>query len=221
MKEQNPKYTHKQEICNSLTHLVGVVFAAIVFALLFTYQIQHNVPFRVFYPFYIYVLSMFVVFVMSTTYHSRKLDTKIRWICRVIDHSDIYLFVAGTYTPICILAIANQSISTGLLIAEYTLALAGILVTIFGGLKYKSMEIIAYIIYLVEGWALMFVYPFNQCLQFNVFIFILVGGIVYTAGAIAYGIGKKNLWFHTMFHVFIVAAAVIQFIGIWNIVTSL
>ena len=221
MKEQNPKYTHKQEVCNSLTHLVGVVFAVIVFALLLTYQIQHNVPFRVFYPFYIYVLSMFVVFVMSTTYHSRKLDTKIRWICRVIDHSDIYLFVTGTYTPICILAIANQGISTGLLISEYTLALAGIMVTVFGGLKHKSMEIIAYIIYLVEGWALMFVYPFNQCLQFNVFIFILVGGIVYTAGAIAYGIGKKNLWFHTMFHIFIVAAAVIQFIGIWNIVTSL
>ena len=173
------------------------------------------------YPFYIYVFTMFVVFLVSTVYHSRPLDSKTRWICRVIDHSDIYLFVAGTYTPICLLAISNSNISTGVLFAEYSLAIAGILVTVFGGLKYKTMEIIAYIIYLVDGWMLMFVYPFNQCLEFNVFIFVLIGGIIYTAGAILYGIGKKKIWFHTLFHVFIVVAAVIQFIGIWNIVSSL
>ena len=178
-------------------------------------------PFKIMYPFYIYVFTMFVVFLMSSIYHSRPLDTKIRRICRVIDHSDIYLFVAGTYTPICLLAISHPEISTGLLIVEYSLAIVGILVTVFGGLKYKVMETIAYIIYLLDGWALMFVYPFNQCLQFIVFIFILVGGIVYTAGAITYGIGKKKIWFHTIFHVFIVLAAIIQFIGIWHIVVSL
>ena len=169
------------------------------------------------YPFYIYTVFMMMVFIVSSVYHSRPLDTKIRRIWRVIDHSDIYLFVAGTYTPICVLAISNQPIATGLIIAEYSLALAGILVTLFGGLTKKWMEIIAYIIYLLAGWALMFVYPFNQCLQFNVFIFILIGGIVYTVGAIAYAIGKKKIWFHTLFHVVIVVAAVIQFIGIWNI----
>lgn len=217
MIKKDPKYNHTQEIYNSLTHLMGVVFAVIVFVLFLTYQIRYSIPFTRMHPFYIYVLTMFIVFLMSTIYHSRPLGSKIRRVCRVIDHSDIYLFVAGTYTPICLLAISNQAISTGLIIAEYSLAIAGILVTVFGGLKHKSMEIIAYIIYLIEGWALMFVYPFNQCLQFNVFIFILAGGIVYTVGAIAYAVGKKKIWFHTLFHCFIVVAAVIQFVGIWNI----
>ena len=221
MKKADPNYTHLQDVYNALTHLVGVVFSLAVFAIILTVQIQRNVPFSKTYPFYIYVFTMFVVFVMSTIYHSRPIGSKIRWVCRVIDHSNIYLFVAGTYTPICLLAITNPSISTGLLIAQYTLAIAGILVTVFGGLKYKAMEIIAYIIYLIEGWALIFVYPFEQCLQFNVFIFILAGGIVYTIGAVLYAIGKKKIWFHTIFHVFIIAAAIIQFIGIWNILNCL
>lgn len=221
MIEKNPSYTHKQELYNSITHFIGVLFAIAVFILFLVYQIRHGISFIKMYPFYIYVFTMFVVFLVSTVYHSRPLDSKTRWICRVIDHSDIYLFVAGTYTPICLLAISNSNISTGVLFAEYSLAIAGILVTVFGGLKYKTMEIIAYIIYLVDGWMLMFVYPFNQCLEFNVFIFVLIGGIIYTAGAILYGIGKKKIWFHTLFHVFIVVAAVIQFIGIWNIVSSL
>ena len=146
-KDKCPKYTHNQEVHNTITHLIGVAFALVVFSLILSYQITHNVPFGTMYPFYIYVFTMFVVFLMSSIYHSRPLDTKIRRICRVIDHSDIYLFVAGTYTPICILAIEHQGISIGLLIVEYSLAVIGILVTIFGGLKYKAMEIIAYIIY--------------------------------------------------------------------------
>ena len=221
MDKHSPQYTHKQEIWNTLTHLVGVAFSFVAFGMLLGFEIRFNVPLIKMYPLYIYVTTMFVVFLVSSIYHSRPLNTKIRELCRVIDHSDIYLFVAGTYTPICLLAISNTDISTGVLIAEYVLAVAGILVTIFGGLKYKSMEIIAYIIYLVDGWMLMFVYPFNQCLEFNIFIFILVGGIIYTVGAILYGIGKKKIWFHTLFHVFIVVAAVLQFIGIWNIVLSL
>ena len=217
MDTKSPNYTHKQEIWNTITHLVGVAFSLVVFGMFLGYQIRFNVPFIKMYPFYIYVATMFVVFLVSSIYHSRTLNTKTRRIWRVIDHSDIYLFVAGTYTPICLLSISNNDISNGIIIAEYSLALAGILVTVFGGLKYKIMEIIAYVIYLIDGWMLMFVYPFNQCLEFNVFIFILAGGIVYTVGAILYGIGKKKIWFHTMFHVLIVAAAVIQFIGIWNI----
>ena len=214
---RTPRYTHTQEVYNSITHLFGVAFSFVVFIMFMNYQFDHNTPFSYMYPFYIYTVFMMMVFIVSSLYHSRPLDTKIRRIWRVIDHSDIYLFVAGTYTPICVLAISNQPIAIGLIIAEYSLALAGILVTLFGGLTKKWMEIIAYIIYLLAGWALMFVYPFNQCLQFNVFIFILIGGIVYTVGAIAYAIGKKKIWFHTLFHVVIVVAAVIQFIGIWNI----
>ena len=216
MENELPKYTHKQELWNTLTHLAGVLFSVGVFIFILVKHVNGNLSLSFMYPFYIYVFTMFLVFLVSTIYHASPLDSNLRRVFRVIDHADIYLFVAGTYTPLCINAIANQGISLGLIIAEYTLALAGILITVFF-LGNKKMDLVGYIIYLVAGWALMFVYPFNRCLSNNIFVWILSGGIVYTVGAIGYGIGKKNFWFHTVFHIFIVLAAVLQFVGVYSI----
>ena len=207
-------YTHKQELWNSLTHLIGVLFSIAITIAFIVLNIQRHLPFVVTYPFYIYTFTMFVVFFVSTMYHSTPLDSKIRAVCRVIDHSDIYLFVAGTYTPICLLGIANFSISLGLIIIEWALAIIGIVLTIIG-FNHKSVQIISYIIYLLGGWALIFVYPFNQCLEFNVFLFTLLGGVAYSIGAILYAVGKKWIWCHTVFHVFILIGAALQFVGVY------
>lgn len=211
-----PQYTNKQELWNSITHLLGVVFSFAVLGILITIQVKHNLSFRYMYPFYIYFLFMFIVFMNSTLYHSCPQNSKIRVVCRVFDHCGIYLFVAGTYTPICLRAISDQSISIALIVIQWSLAIAGFFITIFG-LGNKKCDLIGYIIYIIQGWAVIFFYPFKQVLDFNVFIFILCGGLVYTVGAVAYAIGKKNKWFHVYFHIFILVAAVIQFIGIFNI----
>lgn len=218
MKKFTPKYTHTQEIWNSLTHLVGVAFSFIVVAIFIILQVRYNLSSRYMYPFYLYTVFMFMVFMNSTMYHSSPMNSKIRRVCRVIDHSDIYLFVAGTYTPICLREISDTPIAVSLTAIQYFLALVGILVTVFG-LGKKKWDVVGYIIYIIQGWAVIFFYPFKQVLDFNVFIFILSGGILYTIGAIAYAIGKKhNKWFHTVFHLNIVVAAIIQFIGIYNII---
>lgn len=215
-----PKYSHKQEFWNSLTHFVGILFSLAITITFVIYNIKYQIPFRVTYPFYIYTLTMFIVFFVSTFYHSTPLNTKKRAICRIIDHSDIFLFVAGTYTPIVLLAISNRAITISLLVIEWVFALIGVLITALW-FNHKSISVIGYIIYLLAGWALIFVYPFNQCLPFDVFLFVLLGGVVYTVGAIIYAIGKKIIWFHTLFHVFILVAAVLQYIGIWYIFASL
>ena len=216
MKRTLPKYTHKQELWNSLTHLLGAIFSLIVLAVFITIQMKHNLTFKYMYPFYIYFIFMFMVFMNSSLYHSSPQNSKIRVVCRVIDHCDIYLFVAGTYTPICLREISDYNISTALIVIQWSLAIIGFLVTILG-LGNKKCDLVGYIIYIIQGWAVIFFYPFKQVLDFNVFIFILLGGVVYTIGAISYAIGKKNKWFHTYFHIFILTAAIIQFIGIYNI----
>lgn len=219
-KTSSPNYSHKQEVCNSLLHFFGVLFAiavTITFAVITT---QKGLAFSTTYPFYIYSITMFITFSVSTFYHSAPLNSRLRQVSRVVDHSDIYAFVAGTYTPITLLAITNSDISIGLLITEWSLAFIGILITALW-FKHRIVSLIGYIIYIIAGWALMFVYPFNQCLPFDVFIYILLGGVAYTIGAITYGIGKKNPWFHTIFHVFILLGAVIQFVGVFNILSHL
>lgn len=213
-------YTHKQEICNALTHLAGFLFSVALTFVFIAYEIKHHIPFSKMYVFYIYVITMSVVFFISALYHSHPLNTKIKGVYRIIDHADIYLFVAGTYTPICVHAITHQGIAIALLVIQWSFALAGVLLTVFG-LGNKKMDVIAYIIYVIQGWALMFFYPFKQCLTFDVFIYVLMGGVAYTIGAVLYAIGKKNPWFHTVFHLFILLGAVLQFVGVWFILESL
>ena len=206
-------YNHKQELWNSITHLIGVVFSIAITIVFVVLTAQRNLSFKYTYPFYIYTFTMFVVFFVSTFYHSMPLNSKIRAISRVIDHLDIFLFVAGTYTPLCILGISNYPISLGVLIVEWVLAAIGIVLTLIG-FNHKSVQIISYIIYLLAGWALIFVYPFNQCLPLTIFLFTLAGGIVYSIGAILYAVGKKYIWCHTIFHIFILGGAILQFIGV-------
>lgn len=213
-------YTKTQELWNTLTHFVGVLFALAITITFMMYNIKHQIPFKVTYPFYIYTFTMFVVYFVSTFYHATPLNSKIRAVSRIIDHSDIFLFVAGTYTPIALLAISNKDITTGLLVVEWSLAFIGALITALW-FNHKSVSVIGYIIYLIAGWALIFIYPFNQCLPGNIFLFTLLGGIVYTVGAIIYAIGKKIIWFHTLFHIFILIGSALQFIAIWMIFSSL
>ena len=88
-------------------------------------------------------------------------------------------------------------------------------------MNHKVLKYISFAIYLFAGWAIIFYYPFNLGLDFKAFLFILFGGITYTLGALLYAIGSKKHWFHTIFHVFVLAAAVLQFIGIWYIFLSI
>ena len=215
-----PGYTHRQEFWNSLTHFLGVLFALAITVTFIVYSAQKDLSFSITYPFYIYTFTMFLTFFVSFFYHTTPLNSKMRAVCRIIDHSDIFLFVAGTYTPIVLLAINNRDITTGLLIVEWVLAITGATLTALW-FNHKTISVIGYIIYLLAGWALIFVYPFNQCLPLNIFLFTLVGGITYSVGAIIYVVGKKYIWCHTIFHVFILFGAVLQYIAIWLIFTSL
>lgn len=208
-----PTYSHGEEIMNSITHLVGLFFAigTLVFFVIFHSLNQKSFLFM--FPFYIYSLIMMMVFFVSSFYHSSKFGSKRRAISRIIDHCDIYAFVAATYLPICLHGIANQSVAIAIMVIEVILAIAGIVLNVVP-YNSKAIRIITYLIYLIDGWILIIFYPFNIGLSFNVFLFVLLGGIIYSLGAITYAIGRKKKWFHSVFHIFVVLAAMMQFVGI-------
>ena len=208
-----PTYSHGEEIMNSITHLVGLFFAigTLVFFVIFQSLNQKSFLFTL--PFYIYSLIMMMVFFVSSFYHSSKFESKRRAISRIIDHCDIYAFVAATYLPICVHGIANQSVAIAIMVIEVILAIAGIVLNVVPN-NSKTIKIITYLIYLIDGWILIIFYPFNIGLSFNVFLFVLLGGIIYSLGAITYAIGGKKKWFHSVFHIFVVLAAMMQFVGI-------
>ena len=111
----------------------------------------------------------------------------------------------------------NETVALAIMIIEIVLALLGVLLNVIPS-NSKAVKIISYLIYIVDGWILIFFFPFHIGIEFNVFLFILLGGIAYSIGAIVYAIGSKREWFHSIFHLFVVLAAMIQFVGILFII---
>lgn len=209
-----PKYTKGEEIYNSSTHFIGALFGLATLITFIIVGIQKEYSFLHMIPFYTYSLFMMIMFFVSGFYHSRRFNSKSRAIVRIIDHSDIYAFVAATYFPICMYGVTNDSIRIAMLVIEVGLGLIGIVLSIIPN-NSRLIKISTFLIYIIQGWLLIVFYPFNIGLPFIVFLFILLGGIAYTIGSILYGVGKYKRWSHTVFHLFVLVAAVLQFIGVF------
>lgn len=211
-----PKYSRDEEVVNSTSHFVGALFGLstlIIFIIMGAIK-GHDVLYML--PYYFYSLTMIIMFFVSGLYHSRPFHSKERAIARIIDHSDIYAFVMGTYLPLCIYGININSIKITLITIEVSFCLLGIILNVIPN-ESNIVKFITFFIYLVQGWIIIVFYPFNIGIPFNVFIYILIGGILYTVGSILYAIGKYKKWSHTMFHIFVLLAAITQFIGILNL----
>ena len=209
-----PSYSKKEEILNTLTHAIGFLFSLGVTIFFAIFSIAKHISFSYMIPYYIYAFTMMIVFGVSSLYHSSKFNSKYRAVLRIIDHSDIYAFVFGTYLPLCLYGITNTPIMTMAIILEAVFMITGILLNIIP-LDNKAIKVIAYIIYIIDGWLMIFFYPFGIGMDYNVFLFILLGGVIYSIGAITYAIGKKRKYFHSLFHIFVVLGAITQFIGIY------
>ncbi|WP_251518130.1 MULTISPECIES: PAQR family membrane homeostasis protein TrhA [Staphylococcus] len=158
----------------------------------------------------IFVISIFLMFMSSTIYHTMPSYSSHKLVLRIIDHSMIYVAIAGTYTPVCILVVGGWLGWSAMLI------LWGI--TIWGVL-YKSLSKnvshkLSLTMYLVMGWIGVLFIPtilFDTSLTFM--LFILFGGIAYTVGAWFYA-QKERTYFHMIWHFFIMFASICHFIAI-------
>ncbi len=209
---QIPDYTASEEKMNALTHFLGAVFGLVtlVLNLLATKGAD---PYRIITGIF-YALMIVVMFSISTIYHILPVsDHKRLW--RIIDHCTVYLLIIGTYTPIVLVGVRALSEFWGWFIfaLEVGIGLFAILLNIIDLKKFAGISMVCYIL---MGWAIVVNLPLGiQALTPSGFGFVLAGGIVYTIGAILYGVGKKLRYFHTVFHIFALVAAVIQYLGVY------
>lgn len=210
-----PNYSRREDWANSITHMLGIPFAvtALIMCTLKASRINHTGIA----PVVIYGITMMILYTSSAVYHGFSPSFKKR-VLRVVDHSVIFLLIAGTATPFALIAIkaVNPALGIGICIAEWVLAVLGILFTFMDQEKFKIVQMIMYI---GMGWAVVWglksVYLFNSFGKMSA-VFILAGGVAYTVGAIIYGLGKKVKYFHCIFHVFILAGSVLQFVAIYK-----
>lgn len=207
-----PDYTKAEEIMNMVTHIFGGAFSILVLLLgvwkAYPYGAAATVAMAV------YGTSMMCVYSISSVYHGLRPSTGKK-VLQIIDHCMIYALIAGTYTPILVIAFlpAYPVIGWALLILEWVL---GILAATLTAIDLKKYDLFSMICYIFMGWAIIFFLPQAlELLQSAGFGWLLAGGCTYTVGAVLYGIGAKRHWMHSIFHIFVVGGSVLQFISIF------
>jgi len=207
------RYTLKEEIANSISHGLGVVFSIVALTILLVYSIsKSDVTATV--AFSIYGASGIFLYLASTLYHSFRIEG-VKRILRVFDHSSIYLYIAGCYTPIALLGMEGGW-RIGIIVSVWLIAVGGITFKI---ITYKSMEKYKRYslgIYLAMGWlAVATIKPLLENLPLSFLMYLLAGGLVYTIGTIFYAF-KKIPFNHAIWHLFVLAGTVVHFLGIFK-----
>ncbi|HZK33481.1 MAG TPA: hemolysin III family protein [Tissierellaceae bacterium] len=210
------KYTIKEEIINGITHGLGVVFGVVSLIVLLVLSIRSGNTLATV-AFSIYGACFILMFLSSTLYHSIG-NKKAKSILRVFDHSSIFLFIAGSYTPIALLTMTGR-LRIGILIAVWSIAILGVLFKILTYNKFDKYKAVSLILYIGMGWLAVFtIKPIIQMTSIGFFMWILGGGLLYTLGTVFYSI-KKIPYNHAIWHLFVLAASVLHFVGILKYLT--
>lgn len=210
---QIPNYSRKQEVFNALSHFLGVAIALVIITFGIVKFASGSINLFYFFGLLIFGVTASAVYTISGVYHYLDKDNKAKKIFRVIDHCTIYLLIAGTYTPICFVLMDIHIIGLIMLIIEWVGAIIGIVLKTFFFDK-KAARVVAFFLYVIMGWLAVYSGGFLYMPSLS-FIFILVGGIIYTIGSVLYAIGHKNTNFHCIFHVFVLVSTIIQMIGVF------
>lgn len=203
-----PNYSKGEEIFNAVTHGVGIVFAFIATIIGISYATRYSEKIGII-AVAIYGGAMLLLFSMSTLYHALQENNKK--IFRILDHCSIFLLIAGTYTPYTLITLKEDF---GLLIfgIVWLIAILGITLNIINMDKFAKLSMFCYIL---SGWVIILFFPtLISNLGKTGSILLLSGGIVYTLGAVLYGFGKKIKYFHSIWHVFILIACILQYFSI-------
>lgn len=158
----------------------------------------------------VFMICLFLMFLISTIYHSMAYDTEQKYVFRKLDHICIYLAIAGSYTPIA-LCVTDGWVRILILVLEWGAVIGGILLK---SLSYKSYPILSTTIYLVMGWTAVFFIPALISSTSWLFMSLIVlGGVMYSAGVFFYSKPQKR-YFHFVWHLFIDVASLLHFIAI-------
>lgn len=207
-----PDYTKGEEIFNMVSHIVGGAFGIVALVLTVVFSAIKGDPWAVVSS-AIYGSTMIMLYSVSSVYHGLHLNMGKR-VMQVIDHCTIFLLIAGTYTPVALCAIREYSTAWGWVLFGIVWGLAALGIT-FTAIDMKKYSKMAMIFYIGMGWCIvMAAKPAINAIPFAGLMWILVGGIAYTVGAVLYGLGKKHRYMHSVFHIFVVLGSLLQFFGI-------
>ena len=193
---------------NSISHLVGAALALAGLVVLVVFASLQGDLWKIV-SFSIYGASLFLLYTLSTLYHSMR--GRAKQIFKKLDHVAIYLLIAGSYTPFTLVTLRGTWGWT-LFVIIWGLAIVGIIVD---SLHKEGSRTIQMVIYLLMGWLILVaMYPLIQALPKGGLVLLVLGGVFYTSGIIFYAIDGRMNHAHGIWHLFVLAGSISHFLAV-------
>jgi hemolysin III len=202
------QYSWLEEIFNSITHAIGALFSIAGLVLLIVFSSIYGNSSHVI-SCTIFGLTLVLLYTASTLYHSFR-KPNLKHVFKILDHSCIYILIAGTYTPFLIITIKGV-VGWSMLALVWSLTVIGVLFKVF---LIHRFNIISTIAYILMGWLVIFAMkPLFQTLQGGGLALLICGGLAYTLGTIFYSWDKLP-FNHAIWHLFVLAGSVCHFCAV-------
>ena len=217
---------HPKDPGSAITHFIGMILIAVaMIPLLFHTQSHSSTPLLSMSCMFIFCLSMFLLYTASTTYHTFHISKEIDRRLKKCDHMMIFVMIAGSYTPVCLIVLKN-SVGYTMCAAVWGMALVGMLIK---ALWVYCPKWVSSIIYISMGWTCVF--SFSQIissLPTGAFALLLLGGIFYTIGGVIYALKlpvfnrlHKNFGSHEIFHVCVLLGSLCHYVRMYLFVACM
>jgi len=206
--KQKHHYTFGEEIANAVTHGVGIALSIAGLLILTIFATLTRDPWKITSAI-IFGMTLVLEYTASTLYHAISQPTA-KHVFKIIDHCGIYLLIAGTYTPFCLVTLRGDG-GWYMFAVVWTLAVIGIVMEAFWTYRPKW---VSSVIYVGMGWLVLFsIRPLMANLDPAGLWLLAAGGITYTLGAVVYAF-KRVPYLHMVWHLIVIAASVLQFLAV-------
>ncbi|MDD7268080.1 MAG: hemolysin III family protein [Lachnospiraceae bacterium] len=210
-----------KDFWSAVTHMMGIVMTASIAPFMLFRAAGNARPIPALLSAGIYLFSMLLLYTASTVYHSLDLGFTGNTRLKRFDHLSIFALIAGSYTPLCVLALP-QPLGYRLLAVVWSIALLGMGLKLFW---IYCPKWVSSVLYIAMGWVCAFALPsITKVLSTVDFLLLLFGGLSFTVGGIIYGIkwhsfdaGHPNFGTHEIFHLFVLLGSILQFICFYHI----
>ena len=205
---------HKGERFNSVSYLLGAALALVATAMLITSAVRHGDSWKIV-SFSVYGATLFLLYLSSTLYHGLR-GVAAKRVFQKLDHSFIYVFIAGTYTPFTLITLRGAW-GWSLFGIVWGLCLLGVLFDLFA--RQTAARVGPIVIYMLMGWSVLIaVYPLAQRLPASGIAWLVAGGLCYSVGVIFFSLEARMRHAHQIWHVLVLAGSACHFIALWRYV---
>lgn len=204
-------YTLSEEVAHALTHGLGVVLAIAGLTVMVARATLYGNALHIAGA-AIFGTTLVLMYTASTLYHSIPAEQlpNAKKILRIVDHSSIYVLIAGTYTPFTLVTL-NGAIGWTLFGTVWGLALAGVIFKVYATGRFENVSLA---IYLGMGWSIIgAIKPLVHTLDTGGVVLLITGGLAYTGGVAFYALDHRR-YFHAIWHAFVLAGSVLQFFAV-------